>query len=61
MFTKGIVFKTGRCHARPDMPAILDLIREGKFDPAPMTVEHLAWDQAAEGLSELRAKTVVSR
>ncbi|MGZ5332672.1 MAG: alcohol dehydrogenase catalytic domain-containing protein, partial [Solirubrobacterales bacterium] len=47
MFTKGINFKTGRCHARPDMPAILDLVREGKFDPAPMTVQTLAWDDAA--------------
>ena len=61
MFTKGITFKTGRCHARPDMPKVLDLVREGRFDPAPMTMNHLSWDEAAEGLSELRAKTVVSR
>jgi alcohol dehydrogenase len=61
MFTKGITFKTGRCHARPAMPAILDLVREGKFDPAPMTEQTVAWDDAAEALSELRSKTVVAR
>ena len=36
-------------------------MREGKFDPDPMTVNRVDWDDAQEALSDLRAKTVVSR
>ena len=61
MFTQGITFKTGRPHVRGLMPQVLDLVREGKFDPAPMTVQTVDWDDAAEALSELRTKTVVTR
>lgn len=61
MFGQGITFKTGRPHVRPLMPDVLELIRKGKFDPAPMTVQTVGWDDAAEALSDLRAKTVVTR
>ena len=43
------------------MPDVLELVRQGKFDPDPMTVNKVAWDDAAEALSDLRAKTVVAR
>ena len=39
----------------------LDLVRQGKFDPEPMTVQKVSWDDAAEALSDLRAKAVVER
>ena len=61
MFTQGITFKTGRPHVRGLMPDVLELVREGRFDPDPMTVRKVGWDDAAEALSDLRAKTVVSR
>jgi alcohol dehydrogenase len=61
MFTQGITFVTGRPHVRTLMPDVLELVREGKFDPAPMTVQTVDWDDAAEALSELRSKTVVQR
>jgi threonine dehydrogenase-like Zn-dependent dehydrogenase len=61
MFTQGITFVTGRPHVRTLMPEVLDLIRQGKFDPDPMTVNKVDWDDAAEALSDLRAKTVVTR
>jgi alcohol dehydrogenase len=61
MFTQGITFITGRPHVRGLMPEVLELVREGKFDPDPMTVNKVSWDQAAEALSDLRAKTVVER
>ena len=61
MFTQGMTFKTGRPHVRTLMPDVLELVREGKFDPDPMTVNKVSWDDAAEALSDLRAKTVVSR
>jgi threonine dehydrogenase-like Zn-dependent dehydrogenase len=61
MFTQGITFVTGRPHVRTLMPEVLELVRQGRFDPDPMTVNKVAWDDAAEALSDLRAKTVVER
>ena len=61
MFTQGITFVTGRPHVRTVMPDVLELVREGRFDPDPMTVNKVPWDDAAEALSDLRAKTVVQR
>jgi threonine dehydrogenase-like Zn-dependent dehydrogenase len=61
MFTQGVTFVTGRPHVRTLMPEVLELIREGRFDPDPMTVNKVSWDDAAEALSDLRAKTVVER
>jgi len=61
MFTQGVTFVTGRPHVRMLMPEVLELIRQGKFDPEPMTVQKVTWDDAAEALSDLRAKTVVER
>jgi alcohol dehydrogenase len=61
IYSKGITFKTGRVHSRPVMPKVLDLIRAGSFDPAPMTMQTVAWDDAEAALSELRVKTVVAR
>jgi threonine dehydrogenase-like Zn-dependent dehydrogenase len=61
MFTQGVTFVTGRPHVRTIMPEVLELIRERKFDPDPITARKLPWDDAAEALSDLRAKTVVER
>jgi alcohol dehydrogenase len=61
MFTQGITFVTGRPHVRTLMPEVLELVRQGKFDPDPMTVNKVTWDDAPEALSDLRAKTVVER
>jgi len=61
MFTQGITFVTGRPHVRTIMPEVLGLIREGKFDPDPMTVNRVDWEDAEVALSDLRAKTVVAR
>jgi alcohol dehydrogenase len=61
MFTQGITFVTGRPHVRTLMPEVLELVRQGKFDPDPMTVHKVAWDDASEALSDLRSKTVVER
>ena len=61
MFTQGVTFVTGRPHVRTLMPDVLELVRQGKFDPGPITVQKVAWDEAAEALSDLRSKTVVER
>jgi alcohol dehydrogenase len=61
MFTQGVTFVTGRPHVRMLMPDVLELIRAGRFDPDPVTVNRVDWEDAAEALSDLRAKTVVTR
>jgi threonine dehydrogenase-like Zn-dependent dehydrogenase len=61
MFTQGVTFTTGRPHVRVLMPQVLELIRDGRFDPDPVTAERVDWEDAAEALSDLRAKTVVTR
>ena len=61
MFTQGVTFVTGRPHVRTLMPDVLELISQGRFDPDPITVRKVEWDDAAEALSDLRAKTVVER
>ena len=60
MFSKNITFLTGRPHARALIPQVLDLIADGKLDPAPVTRRTLAWDDA-EALPDERVKTVISR
>jgi threonine dehydrogenase-like Zn-dependent dehydrogenase len=61
MYTKGIRFHTGRVHARPVMPQILDLVRERGFQPEKVTAETAAWEDAADAVAEHRAKLVISR
>jgi alcohol dehydrogenase len=60
MYTKGITFQTGRVHAGPAIPAVLDLIAGG-WDPAPVTNRVAAWEDAADALVEERGKLVVTR
>jgi alcohol dehydrogenase len=61
MFTQGVTFVTGRPHVRTLMPDVLELVRQGRFDPDPMTVNKVSWEDAPGALSDLRAKTVVTR
>jgi alcohol dehydrogenase len=60
MYTKGITFQTGRVHAGPAIPAVLDLIAGG-WDPAAVTNRVAAWEDAADALVEERGKLVVTR
>ena len=61
MYTKGITFQTGRVHARPAIPEVLDLIAAGKLDPAPGHPAEVAWDDAPEALAEQLEKLVITR
>ena len=61
MYTKGIRFQTGRPHARPSMPKILDLVRDGSFEPELVTAETTSWDDAPRAVAEHRAKLVITR
>ena len=60
MFTKGIRFHTGRCHARPAMEPLLDLVREGAFKPELVTGETAQWEDAPEAIAAHRSKLVIS-
>jgi threonine dehydrogenase-like Zn-dependent dehydrogenase len=60
MYTKGITFQTGRVHAGPAIPHVLDLI-DGGWDPAPVTNRVASWEDAAEALVEERGKLVITR
>ena len=61
MFSKGIRFHTGRAHARPAMEPLLELVREGRFQPQRVTAETATWDDAAEAVANHRGKLVVTR
>ncbi len=61
MYMRGIHFCTGRVHARAVLPQALELIRDGRLDPGMMTSREIHWDQAAEGLADFDAKTVIVR
>jgi threonine dehydrogenase-like Zn-dependent dehydrogenase len=60
-YTKGLTFHTGRVHARPAMPEVLELMTAGRFAPELVTAQLIAWGDAAEALTEHTAKLVVTR
>jgi threonine dehydrogenase-like Zn-dependent dehydrogenase len=61
MYTKGITFHTGRCHARSNMPRVLDLVDEGRLSPEIVTSRTVQWGDAAEALADHQGKHVVVR
>jgi alcohol dehydrogenase len=48
-------------NARSVIPAVVDLILERRLQPDLITTATVAWDEAAEALAHLEAKTVVIR
>jgi alcohol dehydrogenase len=61
MYTRGVVFRTGRVNARTAIPAVLELITAGKLRPELVTSATVPWNDAAEALASLDAKTVIVR
>jgi threonine dehydrogenase-like Zn-dependent dehydrogenase len=61
MYTTNVTFITGRCHARPAIPRILDLVAEGRLHPEKVTSDVVPWDAAPEAFSRWRTKQVVVR
>jgi alcohol dehydrogenase len=56
-----ITFKTGRVQARPIIPAILDLVQEGRLRPELVTTARASWEEAIEALSNPVTKLVITR
>ena len=52
MYTKCTTFKTGRAHARPAMPHVLELAASGAIEPERVTTRTVAWSDAADALLE---------
>lgn len=58
MYTRCCTFHTGRAHARPAIPAVLDLVAAGRFDPSLVTTVAVDWDDAVDALLQTPMKLV---
>jgi alcohol dehydrogenase len=53
MYEKVMTFYTGRAHARPHVPAVLELIQRGRLQPELVTTKRVSWSEAPQALLEL--------
>jgi alcohol dehydrogenase len=58
-YLTGLAFRTGRPHARTDMPRILDLLATGEVDPSPMQTV-VDWEEAPSAWIDPPTKLVLS-
>lgn len=58
MYTRVTTFRTGRVHARPLAPPVLELIAAGKLRPELVTDRVLSWEEAPDALADNRGKLV---
>ncbi len=61
MYTLGIRFVVGRCHAAALLPEVVGLIEAGRLRPEAVTTRVVDWDAAAEAFLEPAIKLVVRR
>ena len=61
MYTLGIHFHVGRCHAAALLPEVIALIEAGRLRPEAVTTRVVDWDAAAEAFLEPAIKLVVRR
>ena len=61
MYVTGVTFRTGRGHARPAIPGLIELVAAGQFQPQLVTSCVTDWDSAAEALSDPPRKLVLTR
>jgi threonine dehydrogenase-like Zn-dependent dehydrogenase len=61
MYTLGIHFHVGRCHAAALLPEVVALIEAGRLRPEAVTTRVVDWDAAAEAFLEPAIKLVVRR
>ncbi|HEX8066843.1 MAG TPA: alcohol dehydrogenase catalytic domain-containing protein [Thermoleophilaceae bacterium] len=61
MYTKGIVLRTGRVHARPLAPPLLEAIAAGRLHPERVTAGVVPWDEADAALASHDQKLVIAR
>jgi alcohol dehydrogenase len=61
MYLNGVSFRTGRGHARPVIPALLELVAAGRFHPELVTSQVADWEDAPQALSDPPRKLVLTR
>jgi alcohol dehydrogenase len=50
MYVTGVTLRTGRSHARPSIPSILDLIEKGRLRPELITSNTISWTDLPDAL-----------
>ena len=60
MYSRCCTFHIGRAHARPAIPAVLDLVAAG-FDPSLVTSAVAPWESAVDALADPPMKLVITR
>ena len=61
LYTLGIRFCIGRCHAAALLPEVVALIEAGRLRPGEVTTRVVDWEDAAEAFPEPAIKLVVRR
>jgi len=61
MYLNGVSFRTGRGHARPAIPALIELVAAGRLRPELVTSQVADWGSALEALSDPPRKLVLAR
>ena len=56
IFEKGLTIRNGQCDVQKYMPALLELIENGKIDPSEIITHRLALDDAAHGYDIFKNK-----
>jgi alcohol dehydrogenase len=61
MYIKVVTFETGRVHARPAIPRVLELAADDAFRPADVTSRVVSWDDVPAALLERDWVKLVAR
>jgi alcohol dehydrogenase len=61
MYINGVTFLTGRTHARPAIPQLLEMTGSGQIHPEVVTTEIAEWDAITEVLQDPPMKLVMRR
>jgi alcohol dehydrogenase len=52
MYVTGVTLRTGRCHARPSIPSILELVEQRRLRPELITSNTIPWTDLPQALVE---------
>jgi len=61
MYTLGVRFRVGRCHAAAQIPEVLKLVEAGRLRPGAVTTRVVDWEEAPAAWLEPATKLVVRR
>ncbi len=60
MYTRGIHFHTGRVNSSAILPQVLELVADGRLDPAAVTSRVVSFEEAPAALADPPTKLIVS-